>query len=165
VAPGHTISSFSGHSHQMNPFTFEQDMKKMKLSHTVLRLKFGPTSPGMTDPLTNYHFSSNGLIKQTYYLSLVPTIYIDGSHVIQTHQYAVTNHTDVIDLQNSATLQLPGVFFKYDFSPMLVKLEKQYKYFTHLLTKLCAIIGGTWVVIGLLYSSGRTAVDSLKKKN
>jgi len=164
VAPGHTVMSHMGHSHQLNPLNFAQEMERMKLSHTILHLKFGHDYPGMKDPLTNYHFNSIGLAKQTYFLRLVPTQYIDGYRVIQTHQYSVTNHTDHIDLHNAATLQLPGVFFKYDFSPMLVKLEVEYKYFTHLITKLCAIIGGTWVVLGMVYSTGRSAVDTLKKK-
>jgi len=164
VAPGAATTPGSGsHSHQMNPFTFRQDLAKMKLSHTINALTFGPNYPGKVDPLTNYYFNTNNLVKQTYNLKLVPTLYIEGGIVIQSHQYSVTNHTDVIDLSNMATLQLPGIFFKYDFSPMLVKLERKPKYFTHFLTRLCAIIGGTWVVLGLIYSTLQSAVDKLKK--
>lgn len=164
VAPGSAMSAgHSGHSHQMNPFTFKEELAKTKLSHTINRISFGPSYPGLIEPLTHYHYATGKLVRQIYYLRLVPTIYMESGSIVHTHQYSVTNHTDVIDLSNLSTLQLPGVFFKYDFSPMLVKMEKKTKYFSHFLTRMCAIIGGTWVVLGLIYSSLQTAVDKLKK--
>jgi len=163
IAPGLGAATFGGHSHTLHPLTFTADLEKTKLSHSIHKLSFGPPYPGMTDPLTGVEFSTDKLVRHIYYIRLVPTVYIDGSNIIHTYQYSVTNHTDVVNL-GTFSLQLPGIFFKYDFSPMLVQLERREKYFTHFLTRLCAIIGGTWVVLGLIYSSLQSAVDHLKKK-
>jgi len=98
-----------------------------------------------------------------YYIRLVPTVYKDGTSTMKTYQYSVTNHTDTFDLSDPLSIQLPGVWFKYDFSPMLVQLEKRDKYFTHLLTRLCAIVGGIWVVLGFIHSLSKQVVDQFKK--
>lgn len=46
---------------------------------------------------------------------------------------------------------------------MMVKLETQSKSVLHLFTRLCAIIGGIWCVLGLAYSFTRVSVETLKK--
>jgi len=46
-----------------------------------------------------------------------------------------------------------GVFFKYDYSPMMAVARAANKSFSHYLTRLSALIGGTFVVLGMLYKS------------
>jgi len=165
VAPGTVVTGKGGsHTHTMNPFTLLADLEKTRLSHTVHLLSFGYPYPGQSDTLNEMTFLTKDVVRHVYYLRLVPTVYIDGTEVVRTHQYSVTNHTEVIDLKNTLSWQLPGIFWKYDFSPMLVKLERREKYFSHFLTRLCAIVGGTWVVLGLLYTVTQQALDKLSKK-
>eukprot|EP01125_Pyxidicula_operculata_P010042 TRINITY_DN3302_c0_g1_i2.p1 TRINITY_DN3302_c0_g1~~TRINITY_DN3302_c0_g1_i2.p1 ORF type:complete len:303 (+),score=58.19 TRINITY_DN3302_c0_g1_i2:188-1096(+) len=164
VAPGRGTSSFGGHTHSLNPFTFTADLQKTRLSHTINHISFGAVIDGMVDPLRGATFLTDQLVRHVYYLRLVPTFYHDHRDFSLTNQYSVTNHTDVLKL-DSFSMQLPGVFFKYDFSPMLVKLERKQKYFTHFLTRLCAVIGGLWVVLGLVYQTVNSAVNHLKKKH
>ncbi len=57
------------------------------------------------------------------------------------------------------------MFFRYDFAPMLVRLESRSKSFLHLLVRLCAIVGGVWTVIGLVYGALRASVERVKKNN
>jgi hypothetical protein len=39
---------------------------------------------------------------------------------------------------------LPGVFFMFDISPILVQLSEQRRSFLHFLTGVCAIVGGVF---------------------
>jgi hypothetical protein len=45
-----------------------------------------------------------------------------------------------------------GVFFLYDFSPIMVKFTETRRSFTHFLTGVCAIIGGVFTVAGIIDS-------------
>jgi len=165
VAPGIAVNGLNGvHTHTMNPLTILEDLQKTRLSHTIHLLTFGFPYPGQRDTLNGITFRTKDIVRHVYYIRLVPTVYIDGTTVVRTHQYSVTNHTEVIDLANSFSVQLPGIFWKYDFSPMLVQIERKEKYFTHFLTRLCAVIGGTWVVLGLLYSLIQQAFEKYRKK-
>jgi hypothetical protein len=47
---------------------------------------------------------------------------------------------------------LPGIFFVYEISPFMIEAKGSTIPFTHLLTKLCAIVGGVLTVIGVLDS-------------
>jgi hypothetical protein len=47
---------------------------------------------------------------------------------------------------------LLGVFFKYDFSPMMVVVSDRGGGFSHYITRLFALLGGTYVVLGMLYN-------------
>ena len=54
---------------------------------------------------------------------------------------------------------MPGVFFSYELSPVMVKYSPKEKSLGHFLTGLCAIIGGVFTVAGILdkliYNSSR----------
>jgi len=165
IAPGTSTMGLSGHTHTMNPFSLMEDLKKVKLSHTINYLGFGTSFPDQVNPLTGVEFQTEMLVRHMYYIRLVPTTYNDGYLSMKTYQYAVTNHTDEFDIVNDPfSIQLPGVWFKYDFSPMLVQLEKRPKYFTHLLTRICAAVGGIWVVLGLIHSVSKHFIDKLNYK-
>jgi len=164
-APGTPTMGFSGHTHVMNPFSLMADLEKVKLSHTINLLSFGTIFPDMINPLDGISFKTEKIVRHIYYIRLVPTVYTDGPVSVRTYQYSVTNHTDTLDLTDPFSMQLPGIWWKFDFSPMLVKLEKREKYFTHLLTKLCAIIGGIWVVFGLVFSIIQQLLENTVQKN
>lgn len=52
---------------------------------------------------------------------------------------------------------MPGIFFQYELSPLMVKYTEKERSFGHFITNLCAIIGGVYTVAGLfdkiLYNS------------
>jgi hypothetical protein len=164
VAPGTPTMGFSGHTHVMNPFSLMTDLERVKLSHTINFLSFGSLFPSMINPLDGVSFKTDKIVRHIYYIRLVPTLYTDGDLTVRTYQYSVTNHTDSLDLTDPFSMQLPGVWWKFDFSPMLVKLEKREKYFSHLLTRLCAIIGGIWVVFGLVFSTIQQLLENTVQK-
>lgn len=54
--------------------------------------------------------------------------------------------------------------WKYDFSPYTTTYREQPKSFAHFLTRLCAVIGGTYVVFGIL-SALATRFETAAKKD
>jgi len=167
VAPGvsgdQNHGGHSHHVHQISRTKLVQLASTLDLNHRVNHLSFGPVYPGMINPLDGHEKSIPGLVRHTYFLQVVPTEYNDGWGSVETHQYSVTNHTEQISL-DSGHVHLPGVFFKYDFSPILVRLHGKTKSFSHFLTRLCAVIGGIWVSIGIVFNMSRRIADMSKKK-
>ena len=45
---------------------------------------------------------------------------------------------------------LPGVFFIYDISPIMVKFTEKTMSFSYFLTSLCAIVGGVFTTAGIV---------------
>eukprot|EP01121_Diplochlamys_sp_Union-15-3_P010439 TRINITY_DN292_c0_g1_i1.p1 TRINITY_DN292_c0_g1~~TRINITY_DN292_c0_g1_i1.p1 ORF type:complete len:161 (-),score=4.83 TRINITY_DN292_c0_g1_i1:24-506(-) len=158
----------SGHSHHVHQITrakLQELSNTIDFEHKVFKLSFGQTYPGMINPLEGHEMDIKGLVRHSYLLQVVPTEYNDGWRLIETHQYSVTNHTERID-PYSEHVHLPGIFFKYDFSPIMVKIHSKKKSFAHFLTRLCAIIGGIWVSIGIIFRLTRSLADvSTKKKD
>ncbi|KAA3675223.1 endoplasmic reticulum-Golgi intermediate compartment protein 3 [Paragonimus westermani] len=85
----------------------------------------------------------------TYYMKLVPTIYIrhkdsiDAMDTVESNQYSVTWHSKGTPLNGNGQ-GIPGLFFNYEISPILVKISQEHKSFMHFLTNTCAIIGGVF---------------------
>jgi hypothetical protein len=81
-------------------------------------------------------------------VQLVPTIYQDwGGDVIEGYQYsAQTNYKHIVP--GAPSFPLPGVFIKWDISPFVIQYRETGRSFAHFLTRVCAITGGTFVVLG-----------------
>jgi len=62
---------------------------------------------------------------------------------INIYVFASKQHTEAI---------LPGIFFIYELSPFMIEASRLRMPLLHLLTKLCAIIGGVFTVLGVLDS-------------
>ena len=45
---------------------------------------------------------------------------------------------------------MPQARFSYDLSPMSVNIVRKGKHFYEFITSMCALIGGTFTVVGLL---------------
>jgi endoplasmic reticulum-Golgi intermediate compartment protein 3 len=59
---------------------------------------------------------------------------------------------------------LPGIFFVYDLSPFMVNVKKERIPVMHLFTKLLAIVGGVFTVLGIVDSIVFKAQRVLNKK-
>jgi len=161
-APGKSFQQHHMHVHDLQPF---KDYK-FNLTHTIKRLSFGREFPGIVNPLDDISKSSEPNGKSgmyQYFVKVVPTTYenLDGE-ILNTNQFSVTEHFKV--LQGDATHGLPGVFFMYELSPIMVKFTERQKSFAHFLTGVCAIIGGVFTVAGIVDSFIYQGMRTLKKK-
>ena len=58
---------------------------------------------------------------------------------------------------------MPAIWFRYDLSPITVKYTEKRPPFYTFLTMMCAIIGGTFTVAGIIDSMLFTATSVFKK--
>eukprot|EP01119_Soliformovum_irregulare_P003075 TRINITY_DN13373_c0_g1_i1.p1 TRINITY_DN13373_c0_g1~~TRINITY_DN13373_c0_g1_i1.p1 ORF type:complete len:387 (-),score=108.40 TRINITY_DN13373_c0_g1_i1:25-1185(-) len=161
-APGKSFQQHHMHVHDLQPFR----NLKFNMSHTINRLSFGAEFPGIHNPL-------DGVIKNNprereapgmyqYFIKVVPTLYEELSgRVVGTNQFSVTEHFKSLGADGGHGL--PGAFFMYELSPIMVQFTEHRKSFSHFLTGVCAIIGGVFTVAGLVDSFIYTGMR-LKKK-
>jgi len=151
------------HVHDLQPFR----NFKFNLSHTVNRLSFGKEFPGIINPLDGIMKANekekDGAGMYQYFIKIVPTNYqsLNGNN-LNTNQFSVTEHFKA--LGGDASHGLPGVFFMYELSPIMVQFREQRKSFAHFLTGVCAIIGGVFTVAGIIDSFIYQGMRTLKKK-
>uniref|UniRef100_A0A0X3NWI7 Endoplasmic reticulum-Golgi intermediate compartment protein 3 n=1 Tax=Schistocephalus solidus TaxID=70667 RepID=A0A0X3NWI7_SCHSO len=147
IAPGKSYGQGHIHVHDLQAVAGAQ----FNLSHHINKLTFGAAYPGHQNPLDG----SKVIVELespmvSYFLKLVPTLYLDSNkNMVTTHQYSATWQTKLTPL-SGAQDGVPGVFFSYEISPLLVKLTEERKSFLHFLTNTCAIIGGVFTVASLL---------------
>ncbi|KAI1320089.1 hypothetical protein EDD11_002061 [Mortierella claussenii] len=112
--------------------------------------------------------SSGALYMYQYYLKVVGTryYYVNNKRPVLTNQYSVTQFNRNLEYKDraghikAALHGLPGVFFNFDISPLLVIQREERKSFVSFLTKVCAIVGGIFTVAslvdGLIWRAERT---------
>lgn len=109
-----------------------------------------------------------------YFLKVVSTQFQTlGGETINSNQYSATHfERDLTDAQggvdHGVTVQhgvqgLPGAFFNFEISPILVVHAETRQSFAHFLTSTCAIVGGVLTVTSLLDGALFAATRSLKK--
>ncbi|CAE6400736.1 unnamed protein product [Rhizoctonia solani] len=121
---------------------------------------------------------SNWMIQ--YFLKVVSTEvrHLDGD-LVRAHQYSVTNYERDIrpghefdplrDANGIKTTHgyegLPGAFFHYEISPMLVVHTETKKSFAHLVTSLCAIVGGVLTLASIADSVAFASLNKIEETN
>lgn len=165
-APGHGMQHAYAHVHDLLSFT----LQSFNISHTVRSLSFGAYVPGVRNPLDGVSRTlDSGSGMQQYFVKLVPTVYVPlAGPQVHSYQFSVTEHLKRIDprtiaADNAAGL-LPGVFFNYELSPLRVRIEERGRSFVHFLTRVCAIIGGVFTVMGVVDALLHRALEGLSRK-
>ncbi|XAR49448.1 hypothetical protein NMG60_11032663 [Bertholletia excelsa] len=140
-------------------------MDVYNISHKINKLAFGDYFPGVVNPLDRVEWvqgTSNGGMYQ-YFIKVVPTIYTDiRGRTIRSNQFSVTEHFKSAEISHSRPPH--GVYFFYDLSPIKVTFREGHTPFLHFVTYLCAIIGGTFTVAGIVDSFVYHGRKALKKK-
>ncbi|KAH9510826.1 Endoplasmic reticulum-Golgi intermediate compartment protein 3 [Dermatophagoides farinae] len=159
IALGQSFEKHHVHVHDINL----GELISMNTSHRINHLSFGQKVHTIENQLDGVWFVSeqgHGLATFQYYIKIIPTIYQDlKNQQIETNQFAVTRfkkeYGSTLDAITDA--RLPGVFFIYEFGPMLIKYSEQHRSTLHFLTSLCAIIGGilTGIIDSFIYHSHR----------
>eukprot|EP01018_Ginkgo_biloba_P027158 Gb_22354 [translate_table: standard] len=116
--------------------------------HIIHDLSFGPKYPGIHNPLdgtVRILQDTSGTFK--YYIKIVPTEYRYLSRaVLPTNQFSVTEY--FVPLKESDR-SWPAVYFLYDLSPITVTIKEERRSFSHFITRLCAVLGGTFALTGM----------------
>jgi len=162
---------FSHSVHQLK-FTAddEYDERKSAMTKTLMA-----TMGVMDHPLDNTDWATteNNYMFQ-YFLKVVSTQFRTlGGWVINTHQYSTTQfgrdlakgtkENNQLGLQvMHSTNGVPGVFFNYDISPILVVHSEARQSFAHFLTSTCAIVGGVLTIASIVDSALFAAKRAMK---
>jgi hypothetical protein len=94
-----------------------------------------------------------------YFVSVVPTE-IDADRNI--YQYSVTEKIREIN-HDEDSHGTPGIFFKYDITPLKVKVEFKHKSLFELIIPLIGIVGGIFATSTMLNSLSQIVMDVFKK--
>lgn len=159
-APGKTIQYARAQIRDYTP----EDIEHYNTSHIIHKLSFGLPYPGALNPLDDVSkVVTSGSALYQYFIKVVPTVYEYASGKnIRTNQYSVTQHIRNRDSPNSSVI--PGVFFMFDLSPIMMSIKEERKSFLHFLTSLCAIIGGVITVSGIADSLVHYYVSKKQKQ-
>ncbi|KAJ3448162.1 endoplasmic reticulum-golgi intermediate compartment protein [Anaeramoeba flamelloides] len=163
IAPGKASQQGRSHLHRLSTST---DKSKLNLTHIIKKISFGQDFPGVINPLTDhYHLQSHlGPKMFQYFIKLVPTLYHqkDTKTTIKTNQYSVYEYSR--DLQQTSSSGLPGIFFIYDFSPIMVEIVEEKKSFFHFVTQLFGLLGGIYSISSLIDNLLFRSLNSFQKK-
>ncbi|KAL6723203.1 hypothetical protein Aduo_018233 [Ancylostoma duodenale] len=152
------LSTHSAKSQPENP-----DMR-----HIIHSIRFGDEIPnsnvkGSFNPLKERNMlSSEPLLTHEYILKIVPSVYEDiNGKVWNSYQYTF-GHKDYLAYHHSGQI-IPAVWFKYSLQPITVKHKEWRQSFYYFLTSICAVVGGTFTVAGIIDSTFFTISDIVKK--
>ncbi|GMT06300.1 hypothetical protein PENTCL1PPCAC_28474, partial [Pristionchus entomophagus] len=150
----------STHSAQSQPDT--PDMR-----HVIHSIKFGDKIlnelKGSFNPLANKDTTgSQTLATHEYILKIVPTVFESiGGKITTAYQYTF-GHKEYVAYHHSGKI-IPAVWFKYELQPITVKMTEMRQSFYMFLTSICAVVGGTFTVAGIIDSFVFTMSEMWKK--
>ena len=135
-----------GHAH----LSMMMDKSDHNFTHRIDHISFGAPVAGVVYPLDgseivtefNYHTFQ-------YFMQVVPTLVRTYKANMDTYQFSVTERNRVID-HGSGSHGNPGIFMKYDLTPMMIRVTEVHRPYWQFLVRLCGIIGGVFCVSGML---------------
>jgi len=140
-------------------------------SHTINHFAFGRPFPGQLAPLDGATSSSSvsSAANYQYHIKVVPTIYeflggLTGKRTIDSQQFSASDFLQTQETSEGGQFIHPGIWFRYDFSPIMVRLVETRRSFFQFLTSVCAILGGVFAISGLFDTIAFRATESAKTK-
>ncbi|CAF1041242.1 unnamed protein product [Adineta steineri] len=150
IAPGQSFQQQHVHVHSLRNIRLDM----LNTTHYIDDLSFGHFFPNQINPLVDTkQISLNSAVLYHYYVKVVPSTYVFlNKSEIRTNQYSVTKHRKIIQniFEGNTGHQLPGTFFTYEISAIMVKFVERQRSLAQFLTSSCAIIGGVFTVSGLI---------------
>ncbi|XP_028176787.1 endoplasmic reticulum-Golgi intermediate compartment protein 3 [Ostrinia nubilalis] len=162
IAPGKSFTINHVHVHDVQPFS----SSVFNTTHIIKHLSFGSDiKSGNTAPLDGITGTAKeGAVMFQYYLKIVPTMYVKlDKTVLYTNQFSVTRHQKSVSNANMES-GMPGAFFSYELSPLMVKYTEKERSIGHLATNICAIIGGVFTVAGIFDSLLYHSLNAFQSK-
>lgn len=142
---------------------FPDDAPKLKLTHYISSLTFGEISQhiyillrfGATDH-TNFdmmhmvddhtYSKDKDRLDYFYFMKLVPHVFVDQIQGSEFNSYSYSLNHNSKQSQNGLGL----ISMIYDFTPVNMKITKERRDLPHFIVSLCAIVGGVFVIFGLV---------------
>ncbi|XP_022669576.1 endoplasmic reticulum-Golgi intermediate compartment protein 1-like isoform X4 [Varroa jacobsoni] len=140
------------------------------MSHEIHALRFGdhlqeiePSIKGSFNSLANHdRTKSSGKESHDYIMKIVPTVFEQSSlEEAVAYQYTYA-HKSYLTMSITGRI-IPAIWFKYDLSPITVRYHRRGQPLYSFLTNGCAIVGGTFTVVGILNSIFYTASEVFRK--
>lgn len=142
------------------------EFQALNLSHTVHHLAFGEDFPGLNNPLEHVvNVVPADVGQYQFHIKVIPTVYKRlRRKPIFTFQYSLTEQFVKMDLLSALrATNAPGVFFYFDFYPVLVEYHEEKPSVLQFLTRICGIVGGVFTVSSLLDGILHRANEQMKK--
>ncbi|KAG8739191.1 hypothetical protein FRC10_006055 [Ceratobasidium sp. 414] len=170
--------------HYIHEFHFEgerevEDEWRGTDKHSAWRKKVGVEDHALDEVMAHVtpDRTTAGNYMFQYFLKVVSNEFkhLDGD-IVRSHQYSVTSferdlsHADH-ERDSHGTLVghsvkgLPGAFFNFEISPLMVVHRETRQTFAHFATSLCAIIGGVLTLATIADSMAFAAMDRQDKSN
>lgn len=139
---------------------------KIDMTHIIHSLTFGEKMTedvqGSFNSLRGMDKSgANGLESHDYVMKVVPTIYEVSTKRLESYQYTYA-YKSYVSISHSGRIT-PAIWFRYDLNPITVKYSRRSVPFYSFLTMVCAIVGGTFTVAGIVDSLVFTASEVFRK--
>ncbi|XP_045511313.1 endoplasmic reticulum-Golgi intermediate compartment protein 3 [Colias croceus] len=162
IAPGKSFTINHIHVHDVQPYS----SSVFNTTHIIKRLSFGSDiKSGNTAPLDGVTgLAKEGAVMFQYYIKIVPTMYVSlDNQVLHTNQFSVTRHQKSVSNVNSDS-GMPGAFFSYELSPLMVKYTEKERSLGHFATNVCAIVGGVFTLAGIFDSLLYHSLNAFQNK-
>ncbi|XP_001948436.1 endoplasmic reticulum-Golgi intermediate compartment protein 3 [Acyrthosiphon pisum] len=167
IAPGMSFSFNHMHVHDVHPFS----SSSFNTTHTIRHLSFGQklesinTSHGGNPLDSTESIAGEGATMFQYYIKIVPTLYQRRDlSIFSTNQFSVTKHK--VQAFDKGPSGAPGIFFSYEFSPIMIKLTEKPRLLGHLFTQFLCNISGVficfWIIDIFMYKVSK--VYNIRKK-
>ncbi|KAJ3752796.1 endoplasmic reticulum-derived transport vesicle ERV46 [Lentinula raphanica] len=174
LSPGKSFQSSTRNIYELLSFEGddEYDFRKAKLGREM-KARLGLSKHPLDE---TEHRTSKAQYMFQYFLKVVSTQFRTlDCKTINSHQYSVTNFERDLaedglgDTPQGVHLQhgvsgVPGAFFNYEISPILVVHTDTRQSFAHFVTSTCAIVGGVLTVASLIDSVLFATSRALKKQ-
>ncbi|VBB27258.1 unnamed protein product [Acanthocheilonema viteae] len=138
----------STHAADTQPETYD-------MRHTIHSVVFGDditTSQilGSFNPLKNREaLQTDGSFTHDYVLKIVPSVYEDiNGNKKYNYQYTYA-HKEYVTYHYSGKL-MPALWFRYELQPITIKYTERRQPFYTFITSICAVVGGTFTVAGII---------------
>ncbi|XP_071545931.1 endoplasmic reticulum-Golgi intermediate compartment protein 1-like [Panulirus ornatus] len=161
------INKVPGNFH-VSTHSADQQPENIDFGHVIHEVRFGskidnPNVPGTFNPLYGRaQIDGNALESHDYVMKVVPTIYEESSgKQLVSYQYSYA-YRSYISFSHGGRV-VPAVWFRYDLTPITVKYHRKRPPFYSFITTVCAIVGGTFTVAGIIDSFLFTASEIFRK--
>uniref|UniRef100_A0A1B6DYG5 Endoplasmic reticulum-Golgi intermediate compartment protein 3 n=1 Tax=Clastoptera arizonana TaxID=38151 RepID=A0A1B6DYG5_9HEMI len=148
IAPGQSFSINHVHVHDVQPFS----SSSFNTSHIIRYLSFGKYKiVGKVNPLDGLEsIATDGATMFQYYIKIIPTIRVfPHGNILHSYQFSVTKHEKV---SKSGDSGMPGIFFSYELSALMVKITDKVVPWSHFINDCLSCIGGVFIVFMLIDS-------------